>query len=66
MGDINKDSKINISDVIATIRHISAKEGSKYYLNEEKRIIADINQDGKINIADVIGIIRLISGNNKN
>ena len=65
LGDINKDNKINIADVIAVIRHVGAKVGNKYYLDEEKRFIADVNQDGKINIADVIRIIRLISSNQK-
>ena len=65
LGDINKDNKINIADVIAVIRHVGVKVGNKYYLDEEKRFIADINQDGKINIADVIGIIRLISSKQK-
>lgn len=60
-GDINQDKKVNISDIIGVIRHISSKKGDKYSLKATAQIIADINDDEKINIADVIGIIRIIA-----
>ena len=58
-GDVNNDSKVNISDVTALINYLLSNNDSAINLQA-----ADTNQDGKINISDVTTLINyLLSGN---
>lgn len=56
-GDVNGDSKINITDVILTRRYIVG--GYDVLVNENA---ANVNDDGKVTSADVILLRRYIAG----
>lgn len=52
-GDVNRDGKIDISDVLVTVNYIlGVKDSSIFYT-----LNADINTDLKIDINDVMGIV---------
>lgn len=48
-GDINKDSGVNVQDVVLITRHVLGLES----LSETGIFIADVNGDGIINVQDV-------------
>ena len=59
LGDVNRDGKLNISDVSALINILRGKDSTKpYYYNHQA---ADVNSDGSINISDVASLIRIIT-----
>ena len=57
-GDSNGDGKVNVLDVIATLRYISGNK--KGTLGDS----IDTNSDGSVNIADVLLIVRHVLGEN--
>ena len=55
LGDVNRDGKVNVTDVIVTIgKMLSVYDG------EFDTVAADIDQDGEITIVDAVGIINLV------
>ena len=55
LGDVNRDGKVNVTDVIVTIGKVL-----NVYDGEFDTVAADIDQDGEITIVDVVGIINLV------
>ena len=54
-GDVNRDGKVNVSDVTALINMILG-------VIEKDEESADVNKDGKINVSDVTALINIILG----
>ena len=52
-GDVNRDGKIDISDIVAVINTIA---GDSKYIDT-----ADVNEDEKIDISDIVAIINAIA-----
>lgn len=62
-GDINKDGKVNISDVIKLRRYLLLRNN----LDEQELLAADCNLDGKsINISDLIKLRLIVLGKGTN
>lgn len=55
-GDVNKDLKVDISDIVAIINYIA---GTSTFSEKE----ADVNEDGKVDISDIVAVINIIAGN---
>ncbi|MBQ5466124.1 MAG: dockerin type I repeat-containing protein, partial [Muribaculaceae bacterium] len=53
--DVNRDGRVNVSDVSALINMIMAIEA----MDQE---VADVNGDGKVNVSDVAALINIILG----
>ncbi|SFC59959.1 dockerin type I repeat-containing protein [Ruminococcus albus] len=58
LGDVNGDSKINITDITLVAAHVKGKR----ILSAEKQKAADVNKDGKINITDITKIAAHVKG----
>ena len=58
-GDINGDSKINLSDVLVLRRFIA--NSNKWNLTSEQQKKADVNGDSKINLSDVLVLRRYLA-----
>jgi hypothetical protein len=58
LGDVNGNTKIDITDLVQTAAHVKGKR----LLDEKGRKAADINNDGKINVADIARIAAHIKG----
>ena len=56
IGDMNKDGKIDVTDVTA-IQIGLAKSGTEYY-----DVVADIDKDGKVTVTDVTLLQQFIAG----
>ena len=54
-GDVNRDGKVNVSDVTALVNMILG------VINKDEES-ADVNHDGKINVSDVTALINIILG----
>ncbi|MBO4813468.1 MAG: dockerin type I repeat-containing protein [Muribaculaceae bacterium] len=54
-GDVNRDGKVNVSDVTALINMILG-----VITKDEES--ADVNKDGKINVSDVTALVNIILG----
>ncbi len=52
-GDVNRDGKVDISDVVAIINHMA---GSVFYED------ADVNEDNNVNISDIVAVINIMAG----
>lgn len=52
-GDVNQDTKVDISDIVAIINQIA---GTASYAN------ADVNGDNKVDISDIVAVINIIAG----
>ena len=52
-GDVNEDSNVDISDIVAVINQIA---GTAAYAQ------ADVNSDNKVDISDIVAIINIIAG----
>lgn len=52
-GDVNEDTKVDISDIVAIINQIA---GTATYAN------ADVNGDTKVDISDIVAVINIIAG----
>jgi hypothetical protein len=53
-GDLNDDSKVDVQDVVLTMRHSLGFE----LLNDLQGFLADVNSDGKVNVQDVSQIMQ--------
>ncbi len=56
-GDVNNDSKTNVTDVTLLVNHILGKDGDGFFIG-----IADINDDGLITVTDVTALVNIILG----
>ncbi|MBQ4007791.1 MAG: dockerin type I repeat-containing protein, partial [Muribaculaceae bacterium] len=54
-GDVNRDGKVNVSDVSVLINMILG-------ITEKDMESADVNRDGKVNVSDVSALINIILG----
>ena len=58
LGDTTKNNKIELSDLIALIRHIAVKDNQlfmkSWVLPKDKQMLADVTQDGQLNLSDII------------
>lgn len=61
-GDINKDGKLNIMDVIVCVRLILGIEGVAPEPGSPEYAISDGNNDGLINISDAVAVVNHILG----
>ncbi len=69
LGDADNDSKIDVSDILLILRHVSASETNKnthWILKDNNYKAADVNQDEKIDVLDILYILRYIAANNDN
>lgn len=57
-GDINKDNKINVSDIAMIAGHIKNEKP----LTKEQQKVADINKDGKIDVTDLSALAAQVKG----
>ncbi len=57
-GDVNKDNKANVSDVLAMGDYILLKNPADFDFNT-----ADINTDGEITMSDMVSLINLVFRN---
>lgn len=58
LGDANLDGKVNIVDLMAIARHVSALDT----LTSQAFTNADFSQDGKVNIMDLYQVAQKIAG----
>lgn len=58
MGDINKDSKVNMKDARTALK---AAVGSET-LNEEQQKLGDVDNDGKVGMKDARLILKYAVG----
>lgn len=63
-GDINKDNKITITDLIILKRHLIAGIKKEWILSNEQQGLADLNEDGIVGITDLVLLKRRILENN--
>ena len=56
-GDVNNDSKANVTDVTLLVNHILGNDGEGFIIG-----IADINDDGLITVTDVTALVNIILG----
>jgi hypothetical protein len=54
-GDVNKDGKVNVSDVTALVNMILG-------VVHKDQLYADLNEDSRINVSDVTSLINKILG----
>ena len=59
-GDVNKDGRVDISDVTALIDIVLGKGSTQPYQNDHDA--ADVNDDDNIDISDVTALIDIILG----
>ena len=59
MGDVNNDTKVDVSDAVLLARYIA--EDHEAVMDEAGKINADCDHSGKPDSADVILILRFIS-----
>ena len=59
-GDVNRDGKVDISDVTALIDIVLGKDAAVPYQYDHDA--ADVNDDGRIDISDVTALIDIILG----
>ena len=59
-GDVNKDGRVDISDVTALIDIVLGKDSTQPYQNDHDA--ADVNDDDNIDISDVTALIDIILG----
>ena len=67
LGDVNGDSKIDQTDLIFLLRHISTttnKNHEEWLLTGEKLKAADITENNIIDISDVLALLRYLAANN--
>ena len=70
-GDVNKNKKIDIGDLLKLKRHIAqsndkyvAQKHSDWKLSSEEITIGDVNNNGRIDIGDILKIQRYIAAQN--
>ena len=55
-GDINRDDKVDITDVVFLQKYITGKG----YISDQNLVYADVSGDGKINVVDLLLLKRLV------
>lgn len=60
-GDINRDGKINLTDIMLCMNNVS----KKIVLTGDAADAADINDDGKVNITDLLRLVNYVSKKNQ-
>jgi len=58
IGDVNGDSKVDVSDVVTILRHVNGQIN----LDAVQKVAADVNLDGVVDQADVQQALRLAVG----
>ena len=69
LGDINGDSKIDQTDIVFLLRHISAttnKNHEEWLLTGDKLKLADVTENNTIDTSDVLALLRYIAANQSN
>ncbi len=61
-GDVNKDGKVDIDDIVLIINHYLADEATQAEATAYFRLAANINQDKKIDIDDIVAAINIYLG----
>ena len=56
-GDVNRDGKVNVSDVLYTMNKYM-----KGILTDEEKVIAEVTGDGRVNMNDVYRILAYAMG----
>ena len=56
-GDVNQDGKVNIADIVLTVRYCEGENPAGFMFKA-----ADINEDGKVDVKDVKLIVDIITG----
>ena len=67
LGDINGDNKIDQTDIVFLLRHISAttnKNHEEWLLTGDKLKLADITDNNTIDTSDILALLRYIAANN--
>ena len=59
-GDINEDSKVDISDLLSLKRHIISGKKENWILNGENLEAADLDRKDGVNISDLLYLKRMI------
>ena len=60
IGDINKDEKIDVTDLLMLKRHLVAGSRENWKLTGDNLLAADMNEDGNIDITDMLMLKRII------
>ncbi len=61
LGDMNRDEKVNLTDVSALLRHL-ARHGIENLVTVTPDRAGDFNSDGKTNLLDAALILKTIAG----
>ena len=57
-GDVNRDGRITVADIMATISIIMGKDKVEPYVFDH--VAADINEDSRITVTDVMAIVAIV------
>ncbi len=60
LGDVNKDGKITVTDLLLVKRHVVAGQKQEWILTQDQFKAGDINSDGNITVTDVLLLKRLV------
>ena len=63
IGDINADSKIDITDIILLKRHLIAENRTNWILTGDNLEAADMNENEKVDISDLLLLKREVAQN---
>ncbi len=58
LGDLNADGRVNITDLMMCLHHVSGRT----QLSEERISVADIDGNGSVNITDLMRMLHYVSG----
>ena len=61
IGDINNDTRIDITDLLMLKRHIAAGSRTEWILTGNSLTAADMNEDGNVDITDMLMLKRKIT-----
>ncbi len=57
-GDVNKDGKLDVADIVEIVRKIMGNPSDGFHEEE-----ADVNNDGKVNVTDIVQVVNKILTN---
>jgi hypothetical protein len=57
-GDVNRDGRITVADIMATVSIIMGKDKVEPYVFDH--VAADINEDSRITVTDVMAIVAIV------
>ena len=57
-GDVNRDGRITVADIMATVSIIMGKDKMEPFVLDH--VAADINEDGSITVTDVMAIVAIV------